>query len=289
MKIARILAGSLLMAMVAFSSCSKIKTPYAASRHGNIKDTVLDWDTVTPVRKVLLEDYTGHFCTNCPDAAITARTLVDNYKGKLVLMAVHAGYYARNGTGDYALDLESAEGTSWNNDFNITSNPNGMINRKLFNANRIISPDKWGEDISSLIAVQPDALIKIIPSIDTTTLNVTAVVYNHFLNRLTGAYKITVCILEDGITGSQKNNNSAIGPAPDWANYMFNDVMRGTMNGANGEILTTAIDQDLTYMGHFSFTLNATWNFRNCSIMAYIYNAATLEIVQVEKVKILNQ
>jgi hypothetical protein len=203
-------------------------------------------------------------------------------------MAVHAGFYARKGTGDYTLDLQSAEGTSWNNDFGITSNPNGMINRKVFNDNRIVSPDKWGESVSSLISLLPDAEMKIFPEIDTATRIVQTVIYNHFLTKLPGSYKITVCVLEDGITGFQKNNNANIGPTPDWADYIFDGVMRGTMNGANGEILATSIDLDLTYMGKFSYALNASWNMHNCYVMAFIYNATTLEIVQVEKAKIIN-
>jgi hypothetical protein len=288
MKIVRFIVYSLFIVPVLLSSCTKLTTPYAASKHGNIKDTIVDWDTVTPVRKVLLEDYTGHYCTNCPDAAITARTLAASNKGKLVVMAVHAGYYARKGTGDYALDLESAEGTQWNNDFNITSNPNGMINRKIFNDNRVVSADKWGESVTSLISLAPDAMMKIFPVLDTTTRQLQTLIYSHFINKLPDAYKITVCVLEDSIIGSQKNNNPNIGPTPDWPNYVFNGVMRGTMNGAEGEILTTAIDLDLTYMGKFAYTLNTVWNFRNCYVMAYIYDATTLEIVQVERVKIYN-
>ncbi len=287
MKIVDLIAGSFLIVSALLTSCTKIDAPYYTTKQVNVKDTVIDWDTVARVRKVLLEDYTGHFCTNCPDAAIIAKTLDASNHGKVIVMSVHAGFYARKGTGDYILDLQSAEGTSWNNDFAITSNPNGMVNRKVFNSNRIVSPDKWSESVSSQVTLAPDALIKILPTIDTTSLIIQPVIFSHFLNKLDGSFKITVCVLEDGILGSQKNNNSAIGPTPDWPNYVFDGVMRGTLNGANGELLTSAVDTTLTYKAQFSYTLNSGWNFHNCYLMAYIYNTETLEVVQTEKVKIL--
>lgn len=287
MKILNLIPALLISGAALFSSCTKIDEPYATAHHGNITDTVMNWDTVVPVKKVLLEDYTGHFCTNCPDAALIARTLEETHQGTLLVMAVHAGFYARMGTGDYALDLQSAEGTAWNNDFNITSNPNGMVNRKEIDGNRIIPPDKWESTVNTLLAESPVAHIRIEPEIDTNTLKITPRVYCHFISALPGSYKLTVCVLESSILGAQKNNNSAIGPTPDWLDYEFDDVMRGSLNGANGELLTADADPALTYMGVFNYTLDDTWKYKNCSLLAFIYNSETLEIVQAEKVKLL--
>jgi hypothetical protein len=290
MKILNLTVGSLCVISVLLSSCTELDTPYSLSKHGNIRDTVLELDTVKAVKKVLLEDYTGHKCTNCPEAAITARTMEIFYKGKLLLMAVHAGYYAKPANiGEYTLDLRCQEGDSWDEDFGINSNnPNGMVNRKVFNGNHVVAPDNWSSSVNSLISLAPDAKMKIFPTIDTITLTVKPVIYCQFLNKLEGAYRITVCVLENGILGTQSNNNASIGPVPDWPDYVFDDVLRGTINGATGEVLTYDVNTDLTYIGNFTYSLNADWDFHNCYILAYIYNAETLEIVQVEKVKILN-
>ena len=46
------------------------------------------------IRKILLEDYTGHKCPNCPEAAVEAHNLKLAYGDSLVIMAVHAGVFA---------------------------------------------------------------------------------------------------------------------------------------------------------------------------------------------------
>src|SRR5512133_2768801 len=79
-------------------SCDKLDEPYAVKKTGS--------DTITgPVRKVLLEDYTGHKCVNCPKAAMDARVMEEALGGRLILMAVHAGYFAEPAsTGEFTAD-----------------------------------------------------------------------------------------------------------------------------------------------------------------------------------------
>lgn len=270
-----------------FYSCTKIDAPYAASKHGNIKDTTMNWDTIKAVKKVLLEDYTGHKCVNCPEAAITARSLEELYEGKLIVMAVHAGFYALPGSGEYTLDLRTQAGEDWNNEFKLVSYPSGMINRKDFGGSRILGPDKWGNSISEIIDTPPDAQMMFQNSYDSTSGTLLSTVFTHFINPISGTYNITVCLLEDSIIGAQKNNNPNIGPYPDWYNYVFNDVLRGSLNSSWGEVLTTSVDTRLTYMGRFSETIDPGSIIRNCWILAFVSNSSTREIIQIEKKKIV--
>jgi len=274
-----------VLSLILFS-CTKIDSPYAAARNVNIKDTIMNWDTIPAVRKILLEDYTGHKCVNCPEAAITARSLEELNAGKLMVMAVHAGYYALPGTGDYAIDLRTPAGNDWNNEFKLVSYPSGMVNRKEFGSSVILGPDKWGSSVEQIITVPPDVQMKITNKYDSGSRKLVSTIYNRFINPLAGTYTITVCILEDSLIGAQKNNNPNIGPYPDWYNYVFNDVLRESLNGSFGEVLTTSPDTELTYLGRFSATIDPTYIAKNCWVLAFVSNSATREIIQVEKKKI---
>jgi hypothetical protein len=271
-----------------FSSCTKLDEPYATGRAINIKDTIMNWDTIVAVRKVLLEDYTGHKCVNCPEAAIKARSLEVQYERNLLVMAVHAGYYAKpDKTGEYTLDLRTKAGEDWNSEFGFSSYPNGLVNRKPFEGSRIIGFEKWGSAIDPLVSLPPDAQIKITNQYDSNSRQVFSTVYNRFITPLTGEYALTVCILEDSIIGAQKNSNENIGPYPDWYGYVFNDVLRGSLNGSFGEVLTTSPDISLTYLGRYSSTLDTSFISKNCWVLAFISNNKTKEIIQAEKKKIV--
>jgi hypothetical protein len=47
------------------------------------------------VKKVLVEDYTGHTCGNCPAAArMLNDTIKPLYGDRLIVLGIHAGYFA---------------------------------------------------------------------------------------------------------------------------------------------------------------------------------------------------
>ena len=80
----------------AFSSCDFVQNPYPET-NANIADTAscvtLTFPSVavSGYKKILLEDYTGHTCGNCPRAADTLLALEADYPGKLVPLALHVG------------------------------------------------------------------------------------------------------------------------------------------------------------------------------------------------------
>lgn len=283
MKSFKIFLITLPLVALFFSSCDKINTPYALAKHGNIVDTVIDWDTVIPVKRVLLEDYTGHKCQNCPAAAVIAHSQEANYHGKLVVLAVHAGYYAIPGTGEFAADYRSDAGEKWNTDFQVSAYPSGMIDRKTFNGHQVVGTEEWVTDIASIINQTSTLNMIMTNTYDTTSRVVSSWVYSKFSRATAGSYNITVCVVEDGLVSAQDSASAII------HNYLFKDVLRSAVNGTYGEILTGAVDPALTYLGKFSITLNTAWVSGNCSILAFVSNAETKEILQVIKQKVVSQ
>ena len=289
MKIFRTLFIAVPVILIFLYSCTKIEAPYAVVKVSSIKDTVYDWSAIPPVKRVLLEDYTGHKCVNCPEASILAENMVVSYNGKLILLAVHAGIFAVPGsTGDFTADYRSVAGEKWANDFGIVSNPNGLVDRKAYNGSTVLGKDLWSDAVASLINQSPDAQMLISNSFDNGSGTVTSTILSRFLKPLTGSYKITICITEDSLVSPQKNSNPAVGPVPIWYNYRFNNVLRGTLNGTDGELLTDQVNTSKTLLGRFTLVLSDAWIPAHCNIYAFIYNATTKEIVQTEKMPVLH-
>jgi hypothetical protein len=221
---------------------------------------------------------------------VIAHSLEDSYSGKLVVLAVHAGYQALPGTGNYSADYRSEAGEAWNVDFGINSiNPQGMVDRKKFNGSVILSKDVWSNDVSQEMNVNPELIMVVSNAYDTNTRIVKSLVYSQFRTSLPGTFNITVCIMEDSLISSQKNNNPAVGTTPDIENYVFMDVMRGSVNGSYGEVLTGLVDPGLTYMGTFYIPIDAAWKAKNCWILAFVSNSGTREILQVIKKRVIAQ
>ena len=60
-------------------------------------------------KKILLEDYTGHKCGNCPRAAEKAEELKEIYGDQLIPIAIHAGFFASDFGGNFTTDFTSIQ------------------------------------------------------------------------------------------------------------------------------------------------------------------------------------
>jgi len=275
-------------------ACDKIDEPLTLIGEEdipqNIDDTVFFVDsTIVLHKQVLLEDYTGHKCVNCPEWAIFAHDLAEELNHNLVIIGIHAGYYAiADPTGDYTADLTTPSGEELYTDFLIFANPIGMINRIEYNGNMQILPDNWETVVNDQLALDPVAGLtlrnKYFPNLNTVIINIDAVA----MSDLAGKYKMCVSITENHVVSPQKNNNPDIGPTPDWFDYEHMSLLRddinttyGTYISATGEMITGEI-----YNKEFIYQLDESWVTENCNIVVYLYNEETWEVVQVAELGI---
>lgn len=271
-------------ALVWMSSCDKLEAPYAVKKTGG--------DTTTGmVRKVLLEDYTGHKCVNCPEAAMTAHAIEAANDGRLIIIAVHAGFFSTPAaTGDFTADYRTPAGTEWNDDFGITGWPAGLINRSPYDGTTVLYDfGQWGNAIEAQLDLPQEANIVIDNDYNVSTRELTTTINTKFLDLLQGTYAVTVCITEDSLSSPQKNNNINVGPVPIIYDYIFMDMLRTNLNGSWGEDLTASVDSSLTYSKSYSLTLDTAWTAKNCHIVAFVSNTETKEIIQAEKKSILSE
>jgi hypothetical protein len=266
-----------LLALAWGNSCDKLSAPYASVK----KDTT---DTATIVRRVLLEDYTGHTCTNCPEAAILAHALDSASHGKLIVIAVHAGYFAEPASsGDFTTDYTCSTGNDWYSYFEVPSNPKGMVNRVPYEGTLVIGPDEWGNALQAQLALPQEANITIVNSYDSATGILHTSVESKFMAQLDGAYTLTVCVTEDSLVSPQKNNNPSVGPTPIIYDYVFMDVLRGSVNGSWGEEITAAVDTSEVISRSYNFTMDPAWVAEHCHVVAFISNETTRNVIQAAK------
>ncbi|PLW99866.1 MAG: hypothetical protein C0591_02145 [Marinilabiliales bacterium] len=262
---------------IVFYSCEKIDPPYKQEGgSGNGGEAV---------KKVLLEDYTGHDCVNCPTAAVVAEDLKELYGDQLVVMAVHAGFFARP-TPSLPEDFRTVAGEAWDQYFGISAagNPNGLVDRvETAPGDYILSYGQWGAAIAVELETAAEAEITIENSFAQNKL--TSNIKSEFLTALTGTYNLTFCITQDSIIGPQKNNDANVGDIPLIENYVFMHVLRYT-NEIWGENLTDNVEVGKEYESTFSVDFEADWVPENCHVVAFISNQETKMILQVEEAKV---
>lgn len=256
-------------------SCDIVEEPFLVPVGGN--------DTTTPaenVRKVLLEDFTGQKCPNCPEAAEIAHSLIQTYGDQIVVIAIHAGNFSVP-DGSFPSDYRTTEGTELNDFFGISmyGYPMGMVNRIDYNGFPVVIKDDWESAVSDQLELDPQAAITITSSYNTGTRELDCTLETEFLEDLDGTYSICAFIIESGIVSPQQTESGVV------EDYVHNHMLRASMNGTWGD----AVGTDGLAVGgskvtnHCSYTLPAEWNAENCAIVAFVYNDETQDVVQAEE------
>lgn len=235
----------------------------------------------TVPKNVLLEDYTGVRCVNCPASHQIALELQEKYEYKVIPLFVHAGALSAVPPNGSYIDFTTDEADEWYYYFGFDLNPVGTINRKIVDGIYAFSTHSWEEEVAN--AIQEETTVEMTTFITYNDANreLKVDVNSKFLVEMPDTYSLTVCIVEDSIKGGQMT------PQGNNLDYIHRYVFRTTMNGTWGEELNTAAvaPQELITKSYIT-TLNEAYNADQCYIIAYVSNSATKEILQVIEKKI---
>ncbi len=236
-------------------------------------------------KNVLLEDYTGVRCINCPAAGEMALELQKQYGHNVIVLGVHSGFLSTP-IGGYP-NFMTKEGDEWYKHFEFDSNPIGTVNRKRNSGSYAFNSPEWGDAI--VATLQEEAVVEMTPIVnyDESNRELEINVFSKFLTeKIDTTYHLTVCIMEDSIVGKQ------LTPDGDDPNYVHRHVFRETINGTWGESLNGTDENPLVIapkemiIKSYSVKLNEAYNADQCYVIAYVANSNTKEILQVTEKKI---
>lgn len=278
-------------AVTLFSSCDVLEGPFD-------EKVVVD-TTAGPKRKILLEDFTGHTCGNCPCAAYEALRLDTAFEGRIIIVASHVGFFAEpylNGT-KFRTDFRTPAGTEVNDYFQIDAQglPQGMVNRTEYNSARVLSSTAWSSAVSPFVtdtnlSKHPVATINISASYNAANRNASIEVNAKYLSNGNSNHQLVVYVVEDSIINWQKFYASCGGVDKDVSNYVHRHMLRGAVNSTWGDALYTTnaiIPTGTNINKSYTQTLDPTWDEKHIYFVAFIQDNVTKEVVQVEEVKLI--
>ena len=276
------------------SSCDIVETPYMNTE--NISQ--IDTNSNNYFKKVLIEDFTGHLCPNCPQAATEIEAIHDIYGDQIIAIAIHvtksfARPYPASQAPNFQYDFRTSWGDDLDNLFDISSAglPRGMVNRTGYPDNHKLGKDEWANAVTNELNKEINFGIMINSS--NNNINITTQV----LNNISGSYNLVVCLTESGIINWQKDGTENI------ENYEHNHILRSILldealssniNYETNQEIQKNISYNLTELEEYNIDYSTNvaelgngnagnWNSNNMSIVAYIYNTNTKEVVQVEQ------
>lgn len=266
-----------LAALFVFPACDKVDMPLQDYTPPKIQR-----------RKVLLEDYTGHTCGNCPGAAEVAQNLEKKYEGELVVIAVHAGHFADIKKPKYLASYKTPEGEAWNDYFKLPGNPNGIINRKNFGSGLIAAFTNWTSAVDVAFKDPFILDLDIFPTYSESSRLLDVDVKAKFKQPYEKNIGVSVVMLEDSIVGMQLDYRNEQGKQ-DVKDYVFMHVLRGSVNGTWGSNLTSGAmaANDSLIVSFKDFSVDSAFNAKHMSVVAFAFDEKSREVLEVEKVKMI--
>lgn len=222
-------------------------------------------------RAILIEDFTGQRCVNCPTGTEIINGIVDTYgEDNVIAVGIHSGplgFAGNSKTPGLMTDTGNEYYTRWDKE-NKMGQPWVIFNRKT-------SPDShynnWAAMVGTIISEKANLSVNIANAYDAATRTLTTTVGAFGTNGTVNG-KLQVWIVEDGVTALQMMPDGK--PNKE---YVHNHVFRAAVNGTWGEDVTVKEGETTTMK--YSYKLPETWNADNIAVVAFVYNDGGVENV----------
>jgi len=291
---------------IALLSCDKIEGSYLEETDmGTIVCDTPAFPALSAeiTKKVLIEEFTGQYCGTCPSGHVKLHELEQQYGDAIVAYAIHttSSFAAPRSEeeyvskGMYQSDYRTDDGQVIAQEFGVTDQ-NPMVPSATFN--RIEDPvvqsyvyltSFWDKTIGSIFAANESAGagIQIIADYDAAAQQICCHVKTTFLKDYTEPINMVVCLVEDSIVDWQQWYTKDPQHIP---NYTHRHVFRDAVNTPFGMLIEAdKTVKDAFDVKSYGIALKGkNYNEEHLSIIAYIINAETKEVLQVEEAKVMS-
>lgn len=217
-------------------------------------------------RAVLIEDYTGQYCVNCPRATEEIERLIEQYGEETVIaVAIHSGPFSKQ-KGEPS-PLYTEVGDQYFSRWNLSAQPVGLVDRLL--GPMPLNYTDWGGAVNYELtdSLNSRATVSFIVNTgyDIETNQASAEVQTVGMDTGPVSGKLQVWLVEDSIDSFQLMPD---GSRVEHYNHMH--VFRASINDPWGDAVT--VNHGEVVSKQFGFKLDSTWVPEHCSLVVFLYD-----------------
>lgn len=266
-----------LMLMIGFMSCDE-NEPVIPCLSCDDQDIII----APSAQKVLMEEFTGVRCVQCPAGSAEIQNLLGIHGKQLVAVSIHAGFFA-NPYSESREDYKTPEGTLLNDFLDFPSRfPSASINRKLFQNQDDLQLDRnsWGGLVQQEKALTSPLVLDLKLNFDADTRQLVATTDIQVAETLEGTYRYSVMVVENNIVDYQ------ITPDSIRHDYVHKHVLRDMMTPFNGEVIEEDLITGGSVVKEHQMVLPENWVSDEVTVVVFVHQtgATGREVIQVEEV-----
>jgi len=233
------------------------------------------------LQNVLIEEYTGVRCQNCPAGARLLEELKNIHKERLVILSIHGGFFAQPTNAENKLTLDNSFGRDLIRIYNQPQGyPSAIVNRKAFDGFLFAGGNSWAGYINNELKNQPPLRIamKVNKNTGIRSLNIVADL-TLLVQSTNDPYFISIAIAENNIKDAQLTPNGVD------VNYIHQHVMRKFLTPVQGNSMPSLLLNQTKSM-NFSTDIPTEWNLNELYVVGIVHKGApNYEVVQVTEAK----
>lgn len=235
-------------------------------------------------KAVLIEEFTGVECVNCPQGSAELENLLGLYGENLIAVSIHAGIFS-DPYPESKYNFKTTEGTGIQEYVgNPLGWPSAVVNRHNASGSMLQIPlNRWAGAIEE--ALSRDPLVSIGGELEFDRAARTGRLELNMvgLGTTTEPIAVTVLIKESYIRDMQLTP-SGLDP-----NYEHKHVLRKTVTPFAGETVTMGLGIGEVVSKGYNFQFDESWVIDNCRIIAFAhYNGSSKEVLQAREFEIPN-
>jgi len=277
----------IIVLLITIASCNKIDTTKEVFNIiGPVEVTPYDPEYAkSVVQKIYIEEFTGHTCTYCPAGARELKAIMED-DATIIATAIHCTNLANPAKPPFDINYKTPMGDRICEDFKISGLPKATINRVAINANEWgVDRAKWRSTVESIARDNIRAGIQLQCKADTVKQEIEAFVAVSILKKLPNPVQLCLVLQQDNNISGQLDGGVYI------MEYVHNHTLLTGFNGNYGTKLTPngMVNEHVKYSATFKLSYENSFLYsnipviiNNCSVVAYLLDEVTKEVVQVE-------
>ena len=293
--IARLIKGFMIILLSALAvGCEedgpKIKTepdptlnPEDSISQELLKDTAYQAKADSPAqsKNVLIEDFTGVRCNNCPKATANIKSLQKDHGDRVIAVGIHSNKrYSRpyeNSKENYRIE----DGQLLYKEFGSPPQPAGMVDRYQFDGQegQTLDYQRWESKAPERLKDSAKVNIYIKSFVRKNDNQILLKVKSHFQEDLSNRVKLTVVITEDKIIDYQ------LTPEEKVSDYEHNHVLRKMLTPYIGQRLKENPSKQEVIEKGFQLTIEDNWELENLNAIAFVhFSRPNHTVLQTQKI-----
>lgn len=245
---------SLITLASLLTACSKVSED----------DRLIYVEPVPVTKTVLVEEYSGQDCFNCPNGATILEELQEQYGDNLAIITYHGGsyaYYPGQYDGILGLGTEYGEKMEKAYGIDIFGKPSMIVNAGTPNN----TVDTWARDIAAAFKTESDVALKGEAFYDEVSSSIQIWVTGTCNSVYDG--DLQVILTENGIVALQKMPDQSYN-----MEYVHNNIFRSTVNSEVGEPFKVSAADLEGVTKTYTVPVQAEWKPTNMRVVAFVSN-----------------